>query len=118
MVTERLKTLRRTKFYDLIVAAPMIAWFMFSVAQMLPPRTQRVTLMMLFVRTDPSVLPVTLVLRAVSETITLAFFVLLGVMFAVRYIPQRGALGFWLCFVVVVCFFFCFGFVLLLFLVF
>ena len=95
MVTERLKTLRRTKFYDLIVAAPMIAWFMFSVAQMLPPLTQRVTLMVLFVRTDPSVLPVTLVLRTVSEIITLAFFVLLVVMFAVRYIPQRGALGFW-----------------------
>ena len=53
----RLKALRRTKLYDLIAAAPVIAWFAFCVAQMLPSLAQRLTLVMLFVRTDPSVLP-------------------------------------------------------------
>jgi protein-S-isoprenylcysteine O-methyltransferase Ste14 len=78
---------------------------------MLPPLAQRVTLIALFVRTDPSVLPATLVLRAVSEIITLAFFVLLVVMFALRYIPQRGALGFWPRFAAVVGTFLSLGFV-------
>lgn len=32
---ERLEALRRTKLYDLLTAAPVIAWFIFSVAQML-----------------------------------------------------------------------------------
>jgi hypothetical protein len=53
----RLKALRRTKLYDLIAAATVIAWFAFCVAQMLPSLAQRLALVMLFVRTDPSVLP-------------------------------------------------------------
>jgi protein-S-isoprenylcysteine O-methyltransferase Ste14 len=111
VATERLEALRRTKLYDLVVAAPIIAWFVYSLTQMLPPLAQRITLIALFVRTDPSVLPVTLVLRAVSEIITLAFFVLLVVMFALRYIPQRGALGFWPRFAAVVGTFLSLGFV-------
>lgn len=93
-VTGRLEAFRRTKLYDLFAAAPVIAWFAFSATQMLPSLSQRIKLVILFVRTDPSVLPATLVFRTVSETATLAFFALSIVMYAVRYIPQRAALGF------------------------
>jgi len=89
----RLEALRRTKLYDLLAAAPVIAWFAFSMAQMLPELAQRVALVMMFVETDPSVLPATLVFRTLSEVITLAFFALSVVMYAVRTIPQRGATG-------------------------
>lgn len=93
MVNERLKAFRRTKLYDLFAAAPVIAWFAFSVAQMLPSLAQRVALVVVFVRTDPPVLPATLVIRTLSEVGTLVFFALSIVMYLVRYIPQRGAPG-------------------------
>jgi protein-S-isoprenylcysteine O-methyltransferase Ste14 len=109
----RLKSLRWTKLYDLVAAAPVIAWFAFSAAQMLPSLAQQVALVMLFVRTDPSVLPETLILRVVSEVITLAFFTLLVVMFTVRYIPRRGAPGFYPRFVAVIGTFLSLSFVLL-----
>jgi protein-S-isoprenylcysteine O-methyltransferase Ste14 len=95
MVTGRLKALRRTKLYDLFAAAPLIAWYGFCAAQVLPSLGQQVALLNLFGRIDPSMLPATLVLSTVSEVITLAFFVLLVLMFAVRHIPQRTALGFY-----------------------
>jgi protein-S-isoprenylcysteine O-methyltransferase Ste14 len=93
MVTGRLKALRRTKLYDFFAAAPLIAWFAFCAAQMLSALEQRIELVMVFVRTDPSVLPATLVFRTVSEASSLAFLALLVVMFAVRHIPQRAAPG-------------------------
>jgi protein-S-isoprenylcysteine O-methyltransferase Ste14 len=93
MVTGRLKALRRTKPYDLFAAAPLIAWYVFCAAQMLPSLAQQVALVRLFVRTDPSVLPATLVFSTVSQVSTLAFLVVLVVMFAVRHIPQRAAPG-------------------------
>jgi len=93
MVTERLKALRRTKLYDLFAAAPLIAWYGFCAAQLLPSVTQQVALVNLFVRTDPSVLPATLVFRTVSQVSTLAFLALLVVMFTVRRIPQRATPG-------------------------
>jgi protein-S-isoprenylcysteine O-methyltransferase Ste14 len=92
-VTERLKAFRRTKLYDLFAAAPLIAWYGFSAAQMLPSLTQQIALVKLFVQTDPSVLPATLVLSTVSQVGTLAFLLVLVVMFAVRRIPQRAAPG-------------------------
>jgi hypothetical protein len=91
----RLEALRRTKLYDLFAAAPVIAWFAFCIAQLLPSLAERVELVMLFVRTDPSVLPVALVFRTLSEVSTLAFFALSVVLYTVRYIPQRGASGFY-----------------------
>jgi protein-S-isoprenylcysteine O-methyltransferase Ste14 len=94
-VRGRIEALRRTKLYDLFAAAPIIAWFVFSMAQMLPELDQRVALVMVFVRTDPSVLPATLVFRTLSEVCTLAFFALSIVMYTVRTIPQRGATGFY-----------------------
>jgi protein-S-isoprenylcysteine O-methyltransferase Ste14 len=93
MMTGRLKALRRTKLYDLLAAAPLVGWFAFSAAQMLPSLAQRVELVMLFVRTDPSVLPAGLVFRTVSEVSTLVFLAVLVVMFTVRRVPQRAAPG-------------------------
>jgi protein-S-isoprenylcysteine O-methyltransferase Ste14 len=113
MVTGRLKAFRRTKLYDLFAAAPLIAWYGYCVAQMLPSLAQQVALVKLFVRTDPSMLPATLVLRTVSEVSTLAFFLLLVVMFTVRHIPQRAALGFYPRFAAVVGTFLSVGFLLL-----
>lgn len=112
-VTERLKAFRGTKLYDLLAAAPVMAWFVFSMAQMLPALVQRVALVMVFVRTDPSVLPATLVFRTVSEICTLAFFALSIVMYAVRYVPQRSATGFFPRFAAMAGTFLSLGFVLL-----
>jgi protein-S-isoprenylcysteine O-methyltransferase Ste14 len=90
---ERVEALRRTKLYDLLTAAPVIAWFIFSVAQMLPSLSQRLALLTMFVRTDPSVLPASLVFRTVSEIMTLVFFAVSIVMFTVRYVPRRSNPG-------------------------
>jgi hypothetical protein len=57
IVSERLKTLRRTKLYDLFAAAPLIAWYGFCATQMLSVVAPQIELVKLFVQTDPSVLP-------------------------------------------------------------
>jgi protein-S-isoprenylcysteine O-methyltransferase Ste14 len=93
VVTQRLKAIRRTKLYDLFAAAPLIAWYLFCAAQMLPSLADQVALVKLFVQTDPSVLPATLVLSTVSHVSMLVFLVVLVVMFMVRHTPQRAALG-------------------------
>lgn len=113
VMSGRLEAFRRTKFYDLLAAAPIIAWFVFSASQMLPSLSQRIKLVILFVRTDPSVLPATLVFRTVSETATLAFFALSIVLYVLRYIPQRAALGFFPRFAAVAGTFSSLGFLLL-----
>ena len=95
IVRERLKTLRRTKLYDLFAAAPIIAWYGFCAAQMLPLVAQKIELVKLFIQTDPSVLPAALVLSTVAHVTTLAFLAILVVMFAVRHVPQRTALRFY-----------------------
>jgi len=95
IVRERLKTLRRTKLYDLFAAAPLIAWYGFCAAQMLPSVAQQIELVKLFFQTDPSVLPADLVLSTVAHVTTLAFLAILVVMFAVRHVPQRTAPGFY-----------------------
>jgi len=89
----RLEALRRTKLYDLFAATPVIAWFAYGIARSLPSLAERIELVMTFVRTDPSVLPATLVFRTLSEVLTLAFFALSVVMYTVRTVPQRNALG-------------------------
>jgi len=95
VLTGRLKSFRRTKVYDLFAAAPLIAWYLFCAAHMLPSLTDQVALVTLFVRTDPSVLPGTLVLSTLSQVGTLVFLASLAMMFTVRYIPQRAAPGFY-----------------------
>ena len=91
MVTQRLKALRQTKFYDLFAAAPLIAWYAFCAAHALPSVSQQIALVKLFGQTDPSVLPVGLLLRAFAHVTTLIFFAILVVMFAIRHVPQRTA---------------------------
>jgi protein-S-isoprenylcysteine O-methyltransferase Ste14 len=91
---ERLRAIRRTKLYDLLVAAPIIAWFMFCASQALPGVVKQIALVKLIVQTDPSVLPASLVLSCLSHTTTLVFFSVLIVMFIVRQVPRRTALGF------------------------
>ena len=81
--------------------------------QMLPSLSQRVALVMLVVRTDPSVLPASLIFRTLSEVATLAFFALSVVMYIVRYIPQRRAPGLYPRFAAVVGTFSNLGFLLL-----
>jgi len=94
-MTGRLKALRRSKLYDLFAAAPLIAWYLLCAAHMLPSLVDQVALVKLFVRTDWSVLPATLVLSTVSHASTLAFLVVSVVMFIVRRIPQAAAPGFY-----------------------
>lgn len=113
MLTGRLEAYRRTKLYDLLAAAPIIVFFAYSVAQMLPSLDQRLALLMMFVRTDPSVLPPSLVFRSVAELATLLFFALSIVLYAVRCVPQRSAAGFYPRFAAVVGTFSSLGFVLL-----
>ena len=95
VVTERLKAIRRTKLYDLFAAAPLIAWYVFCAAHMLPLVAQQIALVKLFVQTDLSVLPAGLVLSTVAHVTTLVFFAVLVVMFVVRHVPQRTAAGFY-----------------------
>src|SRR5690348_4023424 len=92
---ELLEAIRRTKLYDLFAATPVIAWFAYCATQALPPVAQQIALVRLIVQTDPSVLPASLVLSSVSHITTLLFFSVLIVMFAVRQVPQRTALGFY-----------------------
>ena len=91
MVTQRLEALRRTKFYDLFAAAPLIAWYAFCAAHVLPSVSQQIALVKLFVQTDPTALPMGLLLRTLAHVTTLIFFAILVVMFAIRYVPQRTA---------------------------
>jgi len=113
MLTGRLKTLRRTKLCDLFAAAPLIAWYLFCAAHMLPSLADQIALLNLFVRTDPYVLPTTLVLSTVSHVSTLVFLIVLVVMFTVRRIPQRVAPRFYPRFAALAGTFLSAGFVLL-----
>src|ERR1700730_16414826 len=85
----------RRKLYDLLAAAPLIAWYLFSLIQMLPSMTQQISLAKLFVQTDPSVLPPFLVLGILSKICTMVFFAVLVVMFAVRRVPLDYPIGFY-----------------------
>jgi protein-S-isoprenylcysteine O-methyltransferase Ste14 len=93
-VPDNTQPLRR-KLYDLFAAAPLIAWYFFSLTQMLPSMAQQVSLVRLFIQTDPSVLPPTLVLGIVSKMCTVVFFALLVVMFAVRRVPLHCRIAFY-----------------------
>ena len=62
---------------------------------MLPSLTQEIALIKVFVQTDASVLPATLVLRTLAHLGTLVFLALLVVMFVVRQVPLQTAPGFY-----------------------
>src|SRR5215467_11407478 len=112
-MTARLEAFRQTKLYDLFAAAPLIAWYGYCAAQMLPSLAQQVALVKLFVQTDPSLLPTPLLIRTVSQIGTLVFLLLLVVMFSVRRIPQQAAPGFYPRFAAVAGTFLSVGFLLL-----
>ena len=88
-----LKSLRRTKLYDLLAALPLIAWFAFCGARILPTLVQQILLAKLFIQTDPTVLPISLVLSLVSKLTYLAFVAMLILFFAIRYVAQARASG-------------------------
>ena len=85
----------RRKLYDLFAAAPLIAWYLFGLTQMLPPMTRQISLARLMIQTDPSVLPPVLVLGIVSKICTAVFLALLVVMFAVRRVPLHYPITFY-----------------------
>jgi protein-S-isoprenylcysteine O-methyltransferase Ste14 len=89
-----LRAFRRTKFYDFLTALPVIAWFGFCVKQGLPPLLQQAALAKLFLQTDPSVLPASLLLDVVAKAAAIAFQVLLVVLFLIRTVPSAFAKGF------------------------
>ena len=60
---------------------------------MLPTLVQQMMLVKLFIQTDPTVLPIGLVLSLISNLASLAFLAVLIVFFAIRYIPATGAAG-------------------------
>jgi protein-S-isoprenylcysteine O-methyltransferase Ste14 len=93
MSTECLKTIRRGKLYDLLIAAPLIGWYLFCAAYLLPSVVQKFALIKLFVQTDVSVLPTSLALSAAARVCTLVFFAVLIVMFAIRRVPLQTAPG-------------------------
>jgi hypothetical protein len=88
-----LQAFRRTKLYDLCAAAPLIAWYLFGVKQMVPVAAGQITLISLFSKTDASVLPFELVLSALSKICSLAFLAVLIVMFAIRRPPKLYSKG-------------------------
>jgi protein-S-isoprenylcysteine O-methyltransferase Ste14 len=85
----------RRKLYDLLTALPLIAWYLFSLIQILPSMTEQILLAKVFVQTDPSVLPPFLVLGILSKTCTIVFFGVLVVMFAIRLEPLNYPVGFY-----------------------
>jgi protein-S-isoprenylcysteine O-methyltransferase Ste14 len=91
MVTQWLRAGRQTKYYDLLAAVPLIVWYAFCAARIVPTVTQQIALIKLFVQTDPSALPASLLLRTLAHVTTLIFFAVLIVMFAVRHTPLRTA---------------------------
>jgi protein-S-isoprenylcysteine O-methyltransferase Ste14 len=98
---DRLRAIRRTKAYDLCAAAPLIAWYLFGVTQTVPIAAREAALIKLFVQTDASVLPASLVLSAISKILSLVFLTILAVMFTVRRPATRRAHGFYPRFVAV-----------------
>ena len=83
------------KLYDLLAAMPLIAWYAYTLAQLVPPLAQQIALVRVFVQTDLSVLPPTLLLGIVSKICTVVFLSLLVVMFAVRRVPLHYRIGFY-----------------------
>jgi protein-S-isoprenylcysteine O-methyltransferase Ste14 len=81
------------KFYDLLTAAPIIAWYLIGSSRLLPALVSQLTLAKMFFQTDYSVLPVTLALGIISKVCTLIFFALLVVMFTARRLPVSYASG-------------------------
>ncbi len=83
------------KLYDILAAAPLIAWYLFGLTQILPPMARQISLAKLMIETDPSVLPPVLLLGIVSKLCTVIFLALLIVMFLGRRVPLHYPIGFY-----------------------
>jgi protein-S-isoprenylcysteine O-methyltransferase Ste14 len=94
MMGGRWRAFRRTKFYDLVAALPVIAWFGFCVVRGFPPLIRQAALAELFVQTDLSMLPLALPLDIAAKATVLIFQALLVVLFVIRTVPRAGAQGF------------------------
>ena len=81
------------KLYDLFAAAPLIAWYLFGLTQILPSMVQQISLAKLFIQTDPSVLPPVLLLGIASKICTIVFLALMVIMFAVRRVPLHNPIA-------------------------
>jgi protein-S-isoprenylcysteine O-methyltransferase Ste14 len=92
---DRLKVIKQTKLYDLFAAAPLVAWLLFSVVQMLPEVTEKIALAKFFFQISPAALPISLVLQILSKVCTLVFLAVLVMMFVARRVPRRHAHGFY-----------------------
>jgi hypothetical protein len=75
------------KLYDLLTAAPLIAWYLLGLSQLLPALEKQVALAKVFIQTDYSVIPATLALGIACKVCTLIFLAPLVVMFTVRRAP-------------------------------
>ncbi|MGZ9410478.1 MAG: methyltransferase family protein [Methylocystis sp.] len=94
-LAEQLNDIRRSKLYDLFAAAPFIAWCVYCATQILPALDEQIALAKFFIQTDPSVLRAPLILSILSNISTLAFLLVLVVVFAVRHVPRYTASGFY-----------------------
>src|SRR5690242_2607340 len=92
---KHLEAIRKTKLYDFCSAAPLIAWYLYCSVLIFPLVHQKVALVAIFLRTDPSVLPATLLLSTASHICSLFFFGVLVVLFSIRRVPQPTSLGFY-----------------------
>ena len=93
MIKVGITPMQGSKLYDLLTAAPLIAWYMLGLWRLLPGLSNQAALAKLFLQTDYSVLPAALVLSVISKVCTLIFFTLLVVMFAARRVPLCYASG-------------------------
>jgi protein-S-isoprenylcysteine O-methyltransferase Ste14 len=84
---------RFSRLYDLATAAPIVAWYLLGLSQLLPAAADQVALAKIFLQTDYSVLPPALILRITSKVFTIILFTLLIVTFTVRRVPLRYASG-------------------------
>jgi protein-S-isoprenylcysteine O-methyltransferase Ste14 len=85
--TSHLEVIRRTKLYDLLAAAPFIAWLLYWASRTLPSLTEQIALArFFFFKINPSALPLSLVLIILSKVCKLV---------AVRRVPTGRAQGFY-----------------------
>jgi hypothetical protein len=81
-----LTVLTQKPLFPVIISFRLAFWG----ARMLPTLVQQMMLVKLFIQTDPTVLPIGLVLSLISNLASLAFLAVLIVFFAIRYIPRRA----------------------------
>jgi len=82
------RTFERTKLYDLLAAAPLIAWYAFLVSVQLPPLVRQIAAL------DPSAPDAGVIAGMAAKLATQAFLVVAALLLALRRVPLRKASGF------------------------